>query len=285
VAVPVVTIYIPFAEYHASIVHRAIASAEQQTLFCNVLSSPSLQTPSQFRNQALNATTPFVCFLDADDTIAPTFIEECLRAYQTGHYVYTSWFCGEVLRKPNLCVTADKDYRSHLITTLYPTAAFRALGGFDESLVGHEDVDFYLRSARAGVCGLHLDQPLLNYTDHGQRSNLFNQRADKKAIMDDVFLRTGGHRTIMACCGTGGTKAQMNPGQAQPGDVQAETLWAGMHSEVGLASGRVYVGGNGTIINIDPRDIEQRPDLFRVVQDTRSLAPKRETVLREAGLV
>lgn len=280
-----VTVYIPYAEYHSLLVHRAIQSAERQTVACDVVSGLSVGTPAHFRNQALDAQTPFICFLDADDLLAPTFIEECLKAYQPARYVYTSWLCDDLLRKPNLCVDADKDYHSHLITTLYPAAIFKALGGFDETLPGHEDVDFYLRSARAGVCGLHLDQPLLHYTDHGWRSKLFNERADKKDIMDDVYLRNGGQTTIMACCGQPGTKAQTNPGQKLPGDVDAETLWAGMRTEVGLSSGRLYVGGNGVVLNVDPRDIEQTPHLFKTVVDLRQLAPKRDQVLSEAGLI
>lgn len=282
---PLVTIYIPYASHHSLLVRHATASAERQTVACTVVSGLSEGTPARFRNQAANAQTPFVTFLDADDFLAPTFIEECLRAYQTGRYVYTSWWCGDILRKPCLCVDGVTGYQSHLVTTLYPTALFKALGGFDETLPGHEDVDFYLRSARAGVCGLHLDKPLLHYTEHGQRSLIFGQRADKKAIMDDVYLRNGGQVTIMACCGQPGTKAQTNPGAELPGDVKAQTLWAGMHSEVGMVTGRVYVGGNGVTLNVDPLDVEQAPHLFKVVPDMSRLAPKRETVLREAGLV
>lgn len=281
---PLISIYIPYAPYHAALVHRAIESAQRQTIPCKIVSGLSPNSPSHFRNDAMFADTPFLVFLDADDILEPTFAADCLRAYQTGRYVYTSWYCGDVLRKPNLCVDADSDYHSHLITTLYPTAVFKALGGFNTTLPGHEDVDFYLRSHQAGVCGVHLDAPLLHYTEHGQRSLNFAQRADKKAIMDDVFLRNGGYQTIMACCGGSGIPVQGNPGEAQPGDVLAQTLWAGMKTVVGLATGRIYVGGNGTKLNVSPDDVEQSPDKFLVVQDLRSLAPDREVILRDAGL-
>lgn len=282
---PVASIFIPYADYHHTLVQRAIASAQAQTVPCEVHYALSPRTPAHFRNQAREAQTPFIVFLDADDLLEPTFVERCLQAYQPMHYVYTNWLVGDELRRPNLCVTRDEDYRSHLITTLYPTALFKAIGGFDEDLPGHEDVDFYLRSHREGICGLHVDEALLVYTDDGQRSDLFNVRADKKAIMDDVFLRNGGQQTIMACCGQPGTPAPNNPGQALPGDVTAQTLWAGMHTEVGMVSGRVYNGGNGSILNVDPRDIEQAPHLFRQVQDLRKLAPDREQVLKESGLL
>lgn len=283
---PLVSIYIPYAPYHAGLVQRAIDSAVRQTIPCHVVSGLSENTPATLRNDAMFADTPFLIFLDGDDVLEPTFAEECLKAYRTGYYVYTSWYCDHVLRKPNLCVSAASPfYRSHLVTTLYPTAIFKALGGFDESLPGHEDVDFYLRSHRAGVCGLHVDKPLLHYTQLGQRSLSFKQRADKKAIMDSVFEKNGGQFTIMACCGQPGQPAQVNPGTEQPGDVLAQTLWSGMRSEVGMTTGRVYVGGNGSKIYVNPADIEQTPHLFRVVNDVSTMAPKRDIVLKESGLI
>lgn len=282
------TIIIPIAPHHQALAARALESARAQTVTCDVYQvfDHDLRGAGWARNYgAAQCDTDFVVFLDADDVLTPTFVEACLAAYEAPRYVYTSWLCGESLRKPNLCVSVDSDYHSHLVTTLYPTAIFKALGGFDESLTGHEDVDFYLRSHRHGICGTHLDEPLLHYTEHGWRSKIFNERADKKAVMDDVRLRNGGQLTIMACCNQPGEKAQINPGQQVEGDVLATTLWAGMHSEVGHVTGRVYNGGSGSSVYIDPRDVAATPHLFQVKQDLRQLAPKREQVLRDSGLV
>lgn len=283
------TIVIPIAPHHQSLAGRAIDSARGQTVTCDVIQV--LDRHQRGAGWARNAgaaqcDTPFVIFLDADDFLDPTFVEACLQVYQPGRYVYTNWWVSEgVQDRPTLCVDADHDYHSHLVTTLYPTEIFKALGGFDDTLPGHEDVDFYLRSAASGICGTHLDQPLLHYTEHGWRSKQFNERADKKAIKDRIYLRNGGQRTAMACCGQPGTKAQINPGQMQPGDVLAETLWAGMRSEVGLATGRVYTGGNGALIYVDPADVEQTPHLLKTVKDLRKLAPEREQILKQSGLV
>lgn len=281
------TVIIPIAPHHQSLAARAADSARAQTVTCDVIQvlDRDLRGAGWARNLgASQCDTDFLVFLDADDFLAPTFVEACLAVYEPPRYVYTNWLRGDLLSKPNLCITAELPYHTHLITTLYPTAIFKALGGFDETLPGHEDVDFYLRSHRAGICGIHLDEPLLHYTEHGWRSRIFNERTDKKAIMDDVFLRNGGERTTMACCGQPGEKAQTNPGQELPGDIKAEATWAGMRSEVGPVTGRVYIGGNGTVLNVDPRDVEQRPELFRAVPDLRQLAPAPKLKLRESGL-
>lgn len=280
----VVTIFIPFADYHASLVHRAIASAEQQTVACDVRYAPSPGSPARFRNQAMAAHTPFIVFLDADDLLAPRFVEDCLRVYEQGRYVYTSWYEGDYVRKPHECAWSANSH--HIVTTLYPTALFKALGGFDETLPGHEDADFYMRCYANRVCGIYLDQPLVSRPDaSGQRSNQFHERADYQTILEQVVNRNGGMATIMGCCGQAGTPAPGNPGAMQPGDVLAETTWAGMRSENGHVSGRMYIGGNGNLIYVDPRDIERTPHLFRPVKDLRKLAPEREKILKESGLV
>lgn len=289
------TVVIPYTKAHEHLVEQAIASVEAQTIkTCWQSMLDATQRGAGWARNLLalddyspsGIYTDFIVFLDADDTLAPTFVEDCLRAYETGKYVYTSWMCGNVLRKPNLCVERghEDDYRSHLVTTLYPTEVFRALGGFDETLPGHEDVDFYLRSQQAGYCGVYLDKPLVNYTEHGQRSKLFNTRPDKKDIMDRVYLKNGGNRTIMACCGQPGVQQQIVIGEAQPGDVMAETLWAGMRSEVGYSTGRVYRGGNGSQVPVAPADLAQMDHLFREIKSGVEV-PKREQVLKDAGLV
>lgn len=286
---PLVTVAIPVAMYHMDVADNAVKSAQFQTIKCDVevITDFNQYGAGIIRNRLARVSTPFVVFLDADDTLEPTFVEDCLRVYEQGKYVYTSWYCNKVEVKPNQCVEVGKeeDYRSHLVTTLYPTAIFNALGGFDETLPAHEDVDFYLRSMASGICGVYLDKPLLNYSDNGMRSKLFNVSPDKKRIMDDVYLRNGGSKTIMACCGTAGSQAQVSPGEELPGDVKAQALWAGMRTEVGHATGRVYRGGNGSVLNVSPEDLAIMPMHFKQVQDLRKLAPEREKVLKESGLI
>lgn len=282
---PVATIYIPYAPYHSEIRINAIHSAERQTVKCKVLSALSLGSPAHFRNAAKFADTPFCVWLDADDTLQPSFVEECLEAYQDGKYVYTSWMCGNVPVKPHMCAKYDEGFRIHLVTTLYPTAVFKALGGFNTGLTALEDYDFYMQSMKAGVNGIYLDKPLLNYSEHGQRSSQFMKRNDVEYQIKEIWKRNGGDETIMACCGQPGTQVQIVIGEAQPGDVMAETLWAGMHTEVGYVTQRVYRGGNGSQVPVAPADLEQMGHLFRKVQTLSDLAPKKEAVLKEAGLL
>lgn len=286
----IATIIIPYAPYHADIVERAIKSAHAQTIRCNVLALVSPDTPARARNRGMYVDTPFVVFLDADDILHPPFVAECLLDYQEGKYVYTSWAegAGQWVYKPKDCAWSGNTY--HIVTTLYPTALFKDLGGFDETLPGHEDADFYMRSYAHGICGVHCDKPLvLRPDDTGQRSKDFHARADYQQIIEDVALRNGGMARIMACCGNSGEAVASEPGAGLPGDVLAESLWNGMRTEYSPYTQRKYIGGNGTKIMVSPTDIEKLKDvqgrpLFRATRDPRELAPKREQVLKAAGL-
>lgn len=280
---PVATIIIPFAPYHAHLVNRAIDSALCQTVPCEVIFRESPVTPARVRNEGMDATTPFVVWLDADDVLATTFVEDCLRVYERGKYIYTTWLEGDTIRSPRDCPFFQGSY--HIVTTLYPTALFKYIGGFDETLPGGEDIDFYLKSSRYGICGTFLNKPLVaRPDDSGQRSKDYIAMDVHDKIRDGIVEKHGGVINIMGCCGGQGAPAGNNPGAQMPGDVLAQTLWAGMRSENGHVSGRMYIGGNGNHIWVDPADADAMPRFFRVVQDLRQLAPDKETVLKAAGL-
>lgn len=293
---PVATIYIPYAHYHTDIRLRAIESAERQTVKCKVLSGLSLNTPAHFRNTAKFADTDFVIFLDADDTLAPTFVEECLRVYEQGTYVYSTWNQSEQVMTPRECnpyLAHDfNDGRGviggyHLVTTLYPTAVFKALGGFDDTLKGMEDVDFYMRSQRLGVCGVLCDKPILNYNGEGiTRSKKFRALQDYEDLRRSIIERNGGIEAMGGCCGVTGGGEQANLVGAQPGDVAVQTLYA-PSIMFGRATNRFYPRPlfMGQTIMVAPEDAEAMPEFFRRVESLKELAPTRERALKESGLI
>lgn len=291
---PLVSIVIPIAPYHTDIAQNAMDSAYQQTIPCQVVYYRTSGTPAHVRNFPLSNNAfagdfgRFLVFLDADDTLEPTFVEDCLRAYETGKYVYTSWFEGDTLVHAPSCAPAPDKH--HLVTTLYPTEVFRALGGFDESLPGYEDMDFYLKSMAHGICGKLLDKPLLHYTEHGRRSIEFDRNPDAMAIRKLVYERNGGDATVAGCCGGEGQPAVLNPGDQQPGDVLAVIMWNGNSNETShFNNTRRYKGAGGQRIWVYPYDLENMRMLngvpmFRKVIDAKTLAPERDEVLKLAGL-
>lgn len=280
---PLATVVIPYTPAHKPLVSRAVESVKAQTVACTWVAGESQGTPAILRNHAMDFDTPFTVFLDADDWLEPTFIEDCLRVYREGKYVYTGWYMGYQVVTPAACNPFANGH--HLVTTLYPTRLFQYIGGFNPDLPGGEDLDFYLRSARHGICGLLCDRPLMHYTGDGDRSAKYEGDVRYFDTQDSIWQRNGGKEAAMSCCGLPGTPAPSNPGEKQEGDVLSETLWAGMRKEVGHATGRVYRGGNRDKIWVSPADVAAMPSLFRPVPDVKRMSPERADVLRQAGLL
>lgn len=297
---PIVTIVIPCAPGHESLVDRAIASAQKQSIVCDIIPyfDREQMGAGYARNQGTrDCQTPFLLFLDADDELLPDGVQRMIQAYTPKHYVYSAWVQGEKIMRPRPCnpyLFHDfKDGRGlvdgyHLVTALIPTAAFRAVGGFDENLPGMEDTDLFLKLQRMGICGSYVDQPLLLYRGGEQesRSAAFKQHPAYRETIQNIYERNGGSKHMSDCgCGQGDAP-KVSESDRQEGDVPVETLYAPM-SQYGRATSRFYKRHQfmGQIVYVDPRDAQAMPDLFRRVHLLDDLTPAREDVLKAAGLI
>lgn len=283
---PPVTVITPIVPEHGPLVGNALSSVTAQTVYTlrSWAYDENRVGPAIIRNQlAAKVTTPFIVFLDADDTLEPTFIEECLRAYRQGHYVYTGWQAQSVHR-PDPCGLMSEG--GFIVTSLIPTAAFRYIGGFNEALQWNEDGDLFARLMLAGVCGIPVDKPLVNYSNAGIRSKQFHQRADWRDIVKQTYQQYGGIEYIMAKCGScgGGQPAPIVSPEPQPGDVQARAMWRGIRTVVGHATMRSYRGGNDSIIPVALADVEAMPNQFQRVLTAAELTPPEDDILVLAGL-
>jgi hypothetical protein len=279
---PDVTFIIPIGPSHAHLAERAIASARAQTVPCAVLSMVDTEKrgPGVLRNAMLaKAETEFVSFLDADDWIEPTFAEDTIAEYRRvggDKYIFTDWFDnrGDVIATP--CLNGPDGYPLsvpnrhpycgrtwHVLTTLLPTAWVREVGGFDETLPGSEDTDFYLKLCTSKRCGHHLSKALFHYAPGGGRAIAFRQRDDYTKIMKEFSLRYGGR---MGCCGSD-NRVIPPVGVRQPGDVLAMALWVGNRSEYGRVTSRHYPRiSTPRTAWVDPADVAKSPMLWRVVE-------------------
>lgn len=272
-----VTICIPIAPYHEQLAERAIRSANSQTIPCEVLTLVDREKrgPGFMRNRLLEkVTTPYIVFLDADDWLELTFAEETLKAIKPHQYVYTDWFADGIDNTPRSA--PDRAWCAqtwHVITTLLPTDVVRQVGGFDEQLSALEDTDFYMKIITRMCCGIHLRRPLFHYSGDGQRSKAIHDTPLEKQLLQGFVIKYGGR---MSCCGGSGIVQIVGEGK-QPGDVLAQTLWGGNHTEHGRISGRIYPrSGNGRLMWVDPRDASASPHLWRVVEqptETTAEAP------------
>lgn len=270
---PQVTVCIPVGQYHTDVYQRAISSVEKQTvpaLAYHAIDKGSIGAGAM-RNYLLGfVDTPYVVFLDADDWIAPDFVEQCLERYEEGHYIYTDWFQGGQYVHASSKPWCGGTW--HVITALLKTEDARNVGGFNEDMPALEDTEFYLKLTTDGnVCGLHVERPLVYYTVDGHRALNAHRSGDLVEQLKANLMKTYGGR--MGCCGDPKPLGNVTVGERQPGDVLAMALWHGNRPQMGMATGRAYPRLSYPRTTwVDPRDIQASPHLWRVEPDAPTLS-------------
>jgi hypothetical protein len=283
-----VSIIIPVAPYHSAISSEAIAAAHAQTVVCDVrvLLDEHGAGPAVMRNRGIALSdTPFVMFLDADDTLRADGVERLLSAYQRGKYVYCDDMQGDSYHATEN-EGAYFDGHWHTVSCLVPTVYAKQVDGFDESLPALEDLDFYLKLQANGVCGVRCPHPLLSYSDHGRRSRDFKLNKSHDIIKHQIYSRYIGAAKRMCNCGA--TVSGIIPDGKQPGDILVEALYTPMQMG-GPVTGRLYArprGAENYQIWVDPADVDsaQGRTRWRVVMtaDPNS-APAVEDVMALAA--
>lgn len=145
------------------------------------------------------ARSPLIALLDQDDLWDPRHLEELLAPFATDPTLGWS-FCDvdaidaneAVFQRKLLHVRSLNHDRTSIAeclsrdmfilpsATIISRAAFNAVGGFDERLSGYEDDDFYLRLLAAGYRNRFIDQPLLRWRFHGDRSSYTTRMLDSR---------------------------------------------------------------------------------------------------------
>jgi len=164
--------------------------------------------PGHARNLGTAASNaPLLAYLDADDVLQPTFLEDTLRLWlEVGGWIYTDFFY--IKQDGTHKIWYAKEWEPErlwrkgvaAVTGLYPYQAWKDVGGFDEQ-IAHEDWEFHIKLALAGWCGTRLAKALITYRhDTGTRR--------RENIADEGFKQVKRRYTreaLMACgCRKGG---------------------------------------------------------------------------------
>ena len=171
------------------------------------------QGPSAARNAGWRATrSPWIFFLDADDTVAPGALPALLAAPGTGQTsvipygfqeVYADDFTGGPhftadlsRRSGSLLAEIASGYAATIFVGLFPRRCLENITGFDESVRYGEDFDFALRLAlRYGF--RWVDHPVYRARMHGaNRHRAFSPEAclDYARTVERVFRGRWGPR-------------------------------------------------------------------------------------------
>ena len=118
--------------------------------------------PAAARNKAFrHSSGRYVCLLDSDDMLEPTFIEKCIWFLESNpNFGFCNTWSVNFGDEEFLWRVGFERGGAHLEANSGPPmslirrTAFEASGGFDESIrFGHEDWDFWLALAKAGYWG------------------------------------------------------------------------------------------------------------------------------------
>ncbi len=128
--------------------------------------------PSSARNTSFrNTSGRYVCLLDSDDQLEPTYLEKCVWFLESNpEFAFCNAYSVVFGAKEYLWTTGyergDKFLRANSgpPISVIRRAAYEDCGGFDESIrYGHEDWDFWLAMARTGYWGYTIAEYLQWY--------------------------------------------------------------------------------------------------------------------------
>jgi len=201
--------------------------ATVEDLGCVVLYHDKNRGLSAARNTGLSyalstwGSQYFTC-LDADDEMAPEFVEQTMAAKVPKTYVYTDVkFSGDAWHVMEMeefdCNTLPKKHQ-HPCTFLadmemWTTMVARRGYGYDEGeelRVGYEDHEFAMMAVEVGWCGLHLPEPLFNYRQHQNGSMRTRANAEKGVLSAYIYDKhpwaksRKGVTNMCKGCGSGG---------------------------------------------------------------------------------
>jgi peptidoglycan/xylan/chitin deacetylase (PgdA/CDA1 family)/GT2 family glycosyltransferase len=135
-----------------------------------VLSTPN-RGVSAARNTGVRATcSPYVVLLDADDVLEPEYFERA-AALLDDDASLSFVSCGmhsfgdadEVWVPPHPDLIRSLSGEVVHISSMFRRELWKETGGFDESLRGHEDVDFWVAALARGLRGQVIQDALLRY--------------------------------------------------------------------------------------------------------------------------
>jgi len=168
---------------------------------------------SSARNFGISQSSgDLIALLDQDDVWYPNHLAELSKPFAEEHYPELAWVYsdldeideqGRMVRRKTLghvpgvvhpkrdiftCLKADMMILPS--ASLMSRAAFDAVGGFDERLVGFEDDDLFLRMFRAGYDNIYLETPLSKWRLYGGSTSFSKRMSLSRMIYAKKLIET-----------------------------------------------------------------------------------------------
>lgn len=151
-------------------VHTRQTLARLESAGVRIIRTPN-RGPAAARNTGIQQTTsPYVVLLDADDVLESRYLElAAARLDADPGLAFVS--CGmrsfgessEVWIPPTPDLLRSLSGEVVHVSSMFRREVWDAVGGFDETLRGHEDMDFWVTALERGFVGDVIAEPLLRY--------------------------------------------------------------------------------------------------------------------------
>lgn len=230
---PMVSIIVPVGPRHAHLLVDALDSIQAQTFpfweavvvndsgkvldttpwpWARVVENGSHDIATS-RNMGIDAArAPLVLFLDVDDLLMPNAVEAMLTAYvqaEGSRYIYCDWWAIEADGSHKKQGSKDydrsrSDGSTHPITVLMPKEWALDVGGFDDTVPGWEDWEFFIKCAVNGRCGQRLPEALLIYrmaTGQRREQSLDDKDKTLPILKERYEAFYKGSKPMAGCCG------------------------------------------------------------------------------------
>ncbi len=154
------------------------------------------------RNTGIRAAKgKFICCLDADDKLRPTYLEKCVRRMENDGLD----ICGSLQQNfgDNESILDPGPFRLQrlfrenclIVSSVFSRSLWEQIGGYDESMIhGFEDWEFWLRAAKAGARAATIKEPLFLYRKHGP-SMIDSSMARREEILSYIHKKHAVSRT------------------------------------------------------------------------------------------
>jgi len=234
----------------------------------------------------------FLCFLDADDYLLRDYFKATLEITENCEtdsvIVYTDWISspeGKEHQAKNWNLSRLLEYALFAVTNVHPKAAWKTVGGFDETLPLWEDWDYMIRLGLEGYKGVRVPKPLFVYCyDTGLRREASLEREDE--LLERIKARYASAvpkpRRSCSRCASGASNGILQVKrptvlQTQPNDVKDRGVLLEMSSGISghrvlrvPGGGRYHFGeGKDSRQYVKSKDVDfflrRWPGIFRVV--------------------
>lgn len=153
-----------------------------------IIRQSNQKLPSARNNGIKVAEGKYICCLDADDLLKPTYLEKCLIRLETENLdVCHTWIqeFGDscAIGKPGQFDLESLIYYNCVsVSAVFKRTAWEKAGGYDEAMVdGYEDWNFWIAIAKMGTVGAQIDEPLFWYRKHG--SSMIDSALEKHEML------------------------------------------------------------------------------------------------------